>query len=118
LASSAYPVPKLCIATAAVRFDAAIGKLFTQEYDGISAASSFSSSSNDGSSQIESDDENKSSDSEMSCCSNNPFDSIDYPLLNHLRLNLSEQPIQNQLVHEILIYNGGSALPCTQKKTP
>ncbi len=117
LASSAYPIPKLHIATAAVHFAAAIGELFTPEYDDISATSSFSSSGDDGSSQIDSDDENTSSDSETCCCSNNPFDSIEYPLLNHLRLNLSEHPIQNQLVHEVLKYNGGSALHYIQKTT-
>jgi hypothetical protein len=43
-------------------------------------------------------------------CTNN-----DYSFRRHLQVNISDKPMHDQLVHEILKYNGGSCIHYTQK---
>ena len=92
-------IPRPEISTIAIRLAASIARLYTPVV--VESSASANSSSAEGESEDEED-----SDS----CTNN-----DYSFLHHLQVNISDKPVHDQLVHEILKYNGGSCIHYTQK---
>jgi hypothetical protein len=117
-ASTKYSVPKLHISTVAIHFAVSIGVLFTPENVREATArstASLSRSSENSLSEFESEDEKSSSDSDSACTASNIFDPKDYPILHQLRLNSFDKLVQNQLIHELLKFNGGSFMQYTQK---
>ncbi len=119
LASTKYSILNLHISTIAICFVVSIEVFFTRRNYCEAAersTASLSRSSEDNLSEFESKDEKSSSDSDSSCTiTSNSFNPKDYPILHQLRLNYIVKFLQNQLIHELLKWNGRSFMQYTQK---